>query len=160
MAIPITSIGIVVSYAFETESGSRPTTGYKKIPMVKSLPDLNQEPEALDTTSFDNLEYTSSTPGLKDVGGTLPFEVGFSQELFDLWEEEGGVMELWDAAKLEDRAMWVAIDIPGIKKAEYLSVVPSHIGTSETGVNEVQDTTLNFSLRQDPIWAEKPTYAV
>ena len=57
MAIPISSIGIKVSYAFEAVAGTRPTTGYTHIEGIKEIPELNPAPDTLETTSFDNLKY-------------------------------------------------------------------------------------------------------
>lgn len=82
MAIPITSIGAKVSYAVEITKGTRPTTGFKKIPAITEIPEMNPTPDMLDTTSMDNLEYTTGVQGLKTLD-TLTFTARFSQALFD-----------------------------------------------------------------------------
>ena len=87
MSIPITSIGVKVSYAIEITKGVRPTTGFKKIPKITEIPEINPTPDMLDTTSMDNLEYTTGVQGLKTLD-TLTFTARFSQELFDMFENE------------------------------------------------------------------------
>jgi hypothetical protein len=160
MAIAITSIGVKVSYAFESVAGTRPTTGYTLIPQVKEIPEMNPQPEALDTTSFDNLEYTTSVPGLKDIGGDLAFTANFTQALYDLWEDSStGLMDLWKTAKAAGKAMWLCIDIPGLDESCYISVVPSNIGLPATSVNSVMEVTLHFTPVGEPVWASDPTYA-
>ena len=54
MGLAISSIGIQIKYAAETTANTRPTTGYKVIPDIKSLPDFNPEPDTIETTTFSN----------------------------------------------------------------------------------------------------------
>ena len=67
MGIALSTIGIKVSYAVEAAAGKRPTTGYKHIPDLKSIPSINPAPNTADATTFDNLEYTSYVQLLKDI---------------------------------------------------------------------------------------------
>ena len=160
MAIPITSIGVKVSYAFESTAGTRPTTGYNLIPGVKSIPEMNPQPDTLETTSFDNLEFKTYTDGLKDLGGVLDFDTNLTQELYDLWMTAStGVIALWDAAKAAGKAMYLCIDIPGLDKSCFISVIPSKIGLPGVGVNEVFPYTLHFTPVGEPLWDADPTYA-
>lgn len=158
MAIAITSIGIKVSYAFEETKGTRPTTDYTVIPQVKEIPELNPSPETLETTSFDNTKYKTYIDGLKDPGGTLDFLANLTQDLYDMWQADTtGVMAKWDAAKSEGRAMYLCIDIPGIKDSCYISVIPSDLGLPSASVNSVLEITLHFTAEGEPIWAADPT---
>lgn len=159
MAIAITSIGIKVSYAFELTKGERPTTNYKVIPQVKEIPEMNPQPDTIETTSFDNLEYKTYTDGLKDLGGVLDFTTNFTQELYDLWQGSGGVMEQWKSSQEEGKAMYICIDIPGLKESCYLAVNPSNLGLPASTVNTVMEATLHFTPIGEPIWADDPTYA-
>ena len=85
MGIALSTIGIKVSYAVETTAGTRPTTGYKHIPDLKSIPSINPAPNTADATTFDNLEYTSYVQLLKDIGGALEISANFTQKLFEVW---------------------------------------------------------------------------
>lgn len=159
MAISITSIGTKVSYAFETTKGTRPTTGYKRLPDIKEIPDMNPTPETGETTSMDNLEYRTYVPLLKDLGGTLAFTANLTQELYDLWNGEGGIMETWNTSKTEGKAMYLCIDIKGLSNSCYLSVEPSNFGMPALSTNSVAEHTVYFTPLGEPIWAEDPTYA-
>ena len=160
MAIAITSIGTKVSYAFEATAGVRPTEGYKVIPQVKEIPELNPSPETLETTSFDNLKYKTYIDGLKDPGGTLDFLANLTQELYTMWQDPTtGVMKQWDTAKTGGKAMYLCIDIPGIKECCYISVIPSDLGLPSASVNTVLEITLHFTAEGEPEWAEEPKYA-
>ena len=157
MAIPITSIGAKVSYAIETTKSTRPTTGYNKIPAITEIPEMNPTPDMLDTTSMDNLEYTTGVLGLKTLD-TLTFTARFSQELFDLYEGDSGIMVSWESAKAEGKAMWLCIDIEGLNKSCYLSVEPSSLGMPAASTNSVIDISLYFTPVGEPIWDVDPTY--
>ena len=157
MAIPITSIGAKVSYAVEMTKGTRPTTGYTKIPMVTEIPEMNPTPDMLDTTSMDNLEYTTGVQGLKTLD-TLTFTARFSQDLFDLYQGESGIMSAWETAKADGKAMWLCIDIEGLNKSCFLSVEPSDIGMPAASTNSVIDVSLYFTPVGEPVWDADPTY--
>ena len=87
--IPLSTIGVKVSYCVETAAGERPTTNYTHIPGIYSTPDFNIAPSTADTTSFDNLEYTSKTPLLKEIPDTIEFGVRLGQEFVTQWENSG-----------------------------------------------------------------------
>lgn len=157
MAIPITSIGAKVSYAVEITKGTRPTTGFKKIPMITEIPEMNPTPDMLDTTSMDNLEFTTGVQGLKSLD-TLTFTARFSQELFDIFQGDDGIMAQWETAKASGNAMWLCIDIEGLDKSCYISVEPSDIGMPSVSTNSVIDVSLYFTPVGEPVWDTDPTY--
>lgn len=159
MAIPITSIGAKVSYAIETTKGQMPTSGYKVFPGITEIPEMNPTPEMLDTTSMDNLEYTTGVAGLKTLD-TLAFTARFSQALFDMYETATtGIKAVWEAAKAAGNAMYICIDIPNLNKSCYISVEPSNLGMPAASTNSVIDITLYFTPVEEPVWSADPTYA-
>lgn len=159
MSIAITSIGAKVSFAFETEKGVRPTTGYTKLPEIKEIPEMNPTPDTLETTSLDNLEYKTYVDGLKDLGGALSFTANFTQDLYDLYNGENGIVKSWETAKSAGKAMYLCIEIQGLSEACYLSVTPSKLGLPAASVNTVMEVALYFTPAGEPIWAAKPTAA-
>ena len=161
MAIAISSIGAKVSFAFETTAGTRPTTGYKKLPQIKEIPEMNPSPETLETTSLDNTEYKTYIDGLKDLGGSLAFTANFTQELYDLYNGADGIMKQWEDAKKAEpsKAMYLCIDINGLKESCYLSVIPSKLGIPAASVNSIMEVNLYFTPAGEPEWATDPEYA-
>jgi hypothetical protein len=157
MAIPLSSIGAKVSFAFETTGGTRPTAGYTKIPGITEIPEMNPAPELLDSTSMDNLEYTSGIKGLKTLDA-LTFTARFSQELFNLYESTTGIMASWTTAKTASKAMWLCIDIQGLSKSCYVSVEPSSLGMPAASANSAIDISLYFFPVGEPVWEADPTY--
>lgn len=157
MAIAVTSIGAKVLYAVEETAGTRPTTGYTAIPGITEIPDMDSEPDSLETTTMDNLEYKTYVAGLKDLGGSLQFVANLSQELLNLWNGTGGMMEKYETAKEGGKAMWMCVYIPGLDQAVYFQFEPSPIGLMGTGVNEVIDVNLYVTPTSEPIWQAIPT---
>lgn len=159
MSIAITSIGAKVSFAFESEKGFRPTTGYTKLPEIKEIPEMNPTPDTLETTSLDNLEYKTYVDGLKDLGGALSFTANFTQDLYDLYNGKNGIVASWETAKAAGKAMYLCIEIQGLSEACYLSVTPSKLGLPAASVNTVMEVALYFTPAGEPVWAAKPTAA-
>lgn len=158
MAIAISSIGAKVSFAFETTAGTRPTSGYKKLPQIKEIPEMNPSPETLETTSLDNTEYKTYIDGLKDLGGSLAFTANFTRELYDLYNGADGIIKKWETARAEGKAMYLCIYIKGLDNSCYLSVIPSKLGIPAASVNSVMEVSLYFTPAGEPEWAEDPSY--
>lgn len=157
MGIAIASIGVKISYAIEAVAKSRPTSGYTHIPDLKEFPDVDSEPNTVDATTFDNLEYTSYVTLLKDLGGSLTITGNMTQELKDVWEE---MYSLYDTAIKTGKRLWIAVDIPGIDEAAYLPVTPSKLGISALSANSLIEQNLYITPIGEPVFDAKPTYKV
>lgn len=153
MGIPTKSIGTTVSYAWETEAGERPTTGYTIIEDIKETPDLNPESEKLETTTLLQKKNKTYTNGLQDFG-TIEFLANQTKEIIDLHIQFVADYETKSATGL---GLWICIDIIGLDGC-YLPVEPDAVGLAGGGTNIVYDYTLRFSLIDDIVWAEDPTY--
>lgn len=57
MAIELSTAGILVKWAVETTAGTMPTTGYSVLKGVKSLGEMNPEPETLEVTDLSDTEW-------------------------------------------------------------------------------------------------------
>jgi hypothetical protein len=155
MGIALSTIGIKVSYAVETEIGTRPTSGYKHIPDLKSMPSTNPSPNTSDASTFDNIQYTSYVRLLKDLGGALEISANLTQELFDTWDE---MCDQYDASIKEGKRMWFCFDIPGFNKSAFLTVEPSRMGIPEASANSLLETTLYITPTGEPQFEADPTY--
>lgn len=156
MGIALSSIGVIVSYAVETTEGTRPTTGYTKLPDIKSIPSINPSPNTTDATTFDNLEYTSYISTLKDLGGALELSANLTEELYTAWET---LMSKYGAGINSDLRTWFCFDIPGFSKSAFVPIMPSPMGIPEVSANALIETTLYITPVGEPEFAEDPTYA-
>lgn len=154
MAIQLSTAGITVNYAVETAADTRPTTGYKKIPEIKSIPELNPAPETLETTTLEQTDFKTYINGLRDLGGALEFTANLTQQLMDEWET---MMEAYETATTAGKNMWFCIIIPGLTKSWYFQGQPADMGLPGAEVSAVLETTLYITPVGEPVKEAKPT---
>ena len=154
MAINLSTAGVQLQYAVETTAGTRPTTGYTRIKGIKSTPSLNPSPDALETTTLDELEYKTYIDGLKDVGGAIEFTFNLTEELITAWDE---LMTAYEAGKTTGKATWFTIVVPGLTDSFYFTGNPSAMGLPETSVNSVLEITNYITPTNAPEKFAKPT---
>lgn len=154
-AIDLSTAGIRVGYAFESSSGTRPSS-YTNLPNPKSIPDMNPTPNALDITSLNDTEWKRYMEGLKDMGGSLGLTFGMSQEFFSLWES---ICDTDDANKSTGKRTWLVFYVPGLTDSFFLPVDPARIGMPAAEVDAVLDVTVNVLPIGAPVWetAVNPT---
>lgn len=156
-AINLSTAGIYLAYAVETEAGKRPTADYIRITGAKTTPSLNPSPETLETTTLDETEYKTYIDGLRDLGGALEFTFNLTQELVDQWD---ALMTAYATAKESQKATWFAIVIPGLKESYFFTGNPSEMGLPETSVSSVLEITNYITPTGAPEKAEKPALKV
>lgn len=154
MAINLSTAGVQLQYAVEETAGTRPTSGYKRIKGIKSTPSLNPSPDALETTTLDELEYKTYIDGLKDVGGAIEFTFNLTEELITAWDE---LMTAYEAGKATGKATWFTIVVPGLTNSFYFTGNPSAMGLPETSVNSVLEITNYITPTNAPEKFAKPT---
>ena len=154
MAINLSTAGVQLQYAVEETAGTRPTSGYKRIKGIKSTPSLNPSPDALETTTLDELEYKTYIDGLKDVGGAIEFTFNLTEELITAWDE---LMTAYEAGKATGKATWFTIVVPGLTNSFYFTGNPSAMGLPDTSVNSVLEITNYITPTNAPEKFAKPT---
>lgn len=155
--IQLSTAGVTLHYAAETTAGQRPTSGYSKISEVKSIPELNPEPDNLETTTLEETEWKTYIPGLKDIGGALSFTANLTEKSMEEWES---VVEAYNTAAKNNLATWFCIIIPGLTKALYFTGQPSPMGMPGMEVSAVLETNLYITPTGAPQWQAKPTVEV
>ena len=75
----LASHGVCLAYATESTAGTMPTTGYVKVPEIKTIPSFNPQPDALQSTDLSETEYHTYVEGLKDLGGSLEFSANLTE---------------------------------------------------------------------------------
>lgn len=156
MSQRLSTAGMRLMYAVETAAGTRPTTGYKAVPEIKSMPSFNPSPNTIDSTTLEETEYMTYVPGLKDLGGALEYGANLTNNLIDFWET---VMTDYETAVTANKAMWWAVVHPDLDDATYFTGAPSPIGINEASVGGMAETTLYITPASAPILAPKPTPA-
>ena len=156
MGIALSTAGVTFGYAVETTKGTRPTTGYINIPDIKEIPEMNPEPETLETTTLAETEFKTYIEGLKDLGGALSFLANYTTELETVWAT---LVAAYKTAKTDDKSVWFEVKHPGLTKSVFFTGQPSAMGLPAMGVNSVLETNLYITPTNAPIWEAKSTTA-
>lgn len=153
MSQRFSTAGMLLVYAVEATAGTRPTTGYTKIPEVKSMPSFNPAPETIQSTTLEETEYHTYVEGLKDLGGALEFGANLTADLITAWETCNSAHD----AMTDGKAMWFAVVHPKLEKAVFFKGDPSPLGLNEATVGSMAETTLYITPNSAPEWQTKPT---
>jgi hypothetical protein len=143
-----------VGYAVETVKGTRPTSGYTLIPDIKEVPEMNPEPETLETTTLAETEYKTYIEGLKDLGGALAFTANYTTEVETVWAE---LVEEYKTAIDSGLATWFEIKHPKLDKSVFFTGQPSAMGLPAMSVNSVLETSLYITPTSAPQREAKST---
>ena len=154
MSERLSTAGMSLMYAVETSKGTRPTSGYKAIPEIKTMPSFNPAPNTIDSTTLAETEYMTYVKGLKDLGGALEYGANLTEDLIDFWET---LLEEYDTASASGLSMWFAVVHPKLTKATFYVGEPAPIGFNEAAVGAMAETTLYITPNSAPIMAEKPS---
>lgn len=154
MGIALSTAGVTIGYAVESTKGTKPTTGYINIPDVKEVPEMNPEPETLESTTLAETEFKTYIEGLKDLGGALSFLANYTTELETVWEE---LVEEYKTAKAEDKSVWFEVKHPGLPKSVFFTGQPSAMGLPAMSVNSILETNLYITPTNAPTWDTKTT---
>lgn len=152
--IALSTAGVAIKYAVETNANTRPTTGYTRIHDIKEVPDFNPEPETIEATDLEETEYKFYVAGLKDVGGALGFLANFTQSLQTQWDE---VVEAYKTALAANKRMWFEISHPKLEKSVFFTGEPASMGLPSMSVSSILETTLYITPTSSPIWETKST---
>lgn len=154
MAIQLSTAGVRMYYAVETTAGTRPTSGWTEINEIKSIPEMNPEPSALQTTPLAETEYHTYIPGLKDLGGALGFTMNLTRQSKDDWE---AFVDAYDTGASTGMNTWVVIVIPGLEESVFFTGQPSPLGVPAMEVDAVLEATVYITATNAPVWDTKPT---
>ena len=154
MGIAISTAGVTFGYAVEATKGTRPTTGYSLIPDIKEIPEMNPEPETLETTVLSETEFKTYIEGLKDLGGALSFLANYTTELEEVWSE---LVTAYKAAADEEKSVWFEVKHPKLEKSVFFTGQPSAMGLPAMAVGNVLETNLYITPTNAPAWETKTT---
>jgi hypothetical protein len=154
MGIAISTAGVTFAYAVEVTAGTRPTTGYKIIPDIKEIPEMNPEPETIETTTLAQTEFKTYIEGLKDLGGALSFLANYTTELETAW---AALVTAYKTAETTSKAVWFEVKHPKLEKSVFFTGQPSAMGLPAMAVGNVLETNLYITPTNAPTWETKST---
>lgn len=152
MALEFNTIGVTVKYCVETTAGTRPTSGYTKIPNIKGTPAIDMNPAKIQCTDLED-EYHRYVDGVKDVGDDFPFTANLTAALRTAWE---ALITAAATARAAGKAVWFEINIPNFGSF-FFAGFPQELGVNEMGVDSVIESTLHVVPNQIAGWSTAST---
>lgn len=156
MSERFSTAGMYLCYCVETTAGTRPTSGYTKVPEIKSMPSFNPSPETIQSTTLAETEYHTYVEGLKDLGGALEFGANLTTDLITAWTS---CNTAHDTGASASKATWFAVVHPKLSQAVFFEGDPAPLGLNEASVGSMAETTLYITPNSAPEWQTKPTLA-
>jgi hypothetical protein len=148
--IDLSTIGMRLGYAMETEAGVKPAT-FNWLKGAKSLPEMNSEPETIESTTFDELQFKTYIDGLQDTGGALAIGMNQTEELINTWND---LYDTYAASKDEGKSTWWVFWHPSLTKAFFFRGNPSKLGWGGAEVNSLFETNVYVTPVGDIGWAD------
>lgn len=148
MALEMNTIGVKLKWASETTAGSRPTSGYVRIPDIKELPGIENTPSQLDVTNLEDT-HKRSIPGVIDSGGDFAPTGNLTSALKTAW---GSLLTAAAAAKASGKAVWFEVSIPNYD-SYYFAGTPSELGMPQAGVDAVLEAQMHIIPDKIAGWA-------
>ncbi len=157
MSQRVSTAGMWLAYCVETTTaGTMPTTGYTKIPEVKSMPSLNPAPNGIDVTPLSEEVAIQYINGLKDFGGALEFNANNTDDLYTAWST---LISAYETGQTAGKATWFCIYHPKLSKAAFFVGEPAPYGWNGAEVNAAYETTLYIAPQSSPVYDTAPTFA-
>lgn len=148
--------GSTLNYAVETTAGTRPTSGYTKIPEVTTIPEMAAaEYDTVDMTPIDETEEHIEITTLRQAPGTLSFEANLSDKEVEFWNET--LMPAYEAGAADGKAMWFCLTIKGMEKALFFKARPLDLAVGGGSVADGWKCTLPINRTSKLQWFDKPT---
>lgn len=154
--IQLSTAGVKLYYKVDDTDSGKPEslTDWTRISEVKSIPELNPEPDNLETTTLEETEWRTYIPGLKDPGGALTFTANLTEASMSEWET---LVDAYDTGAGENHSTWFCIVVPGLTKSLYFTGKPSPMGMPAMEVSSVLETNLYITPTNAPAWLTRPT---
>jgi hypothetical protein len=145
----LTSLGVKIAIGSSTDAKTKPNA-WSKIPQVIEMSEIDLDPDTIDTTSFDDIEYKTSVPGLIDSSGIQTITVNATSE--------GEAETLWNEMVSASSAyVWLCIVIPNQTKATFIPITPIATGAYNVAVNDRITLRLKYTIRGDLSFDTAPT---
>lgn len=152
MGIALSTAGVEVGYALGTLA-SRPTTGYKEIPDIKSTPDFNVDPNGIDVTNLKEKVAKQYVEGLRDYGSTVQFGANLTKSVIKVWEQD--ICDVALASNSETPVCWIQIAHPSLDKGVFIPTQPVRMGLPSMEVDSALETTLYAMPLAGADWQDK-----
>ena len=142
MLAGISTLGMKLSYALETEVGSKPTS-FTKLNRINSIGGISQRTEQIDASAIEDMasRYVS---GRQDSGGEWTVTVNFTNETQAEWET---LISAYQNRSNNDFRMWWQVTSDDLNKSFFVVAQPPNVvPMPEIGQNELLTVEMTLSI--------------
>ena len=151
MALEFNTIGVQMGYCVASNA-SRPTSGYTKIPDLKTIPGVELTPSKLEVTNLTD-KYRRFITGVLDAGDSFDITANLTASLKTTWIS---MVSAANTAWQSGFSTWYEISIPNFDSF-YFAGIPTEMGFNEMGVDAVAEAALHIIPNQIGGWATAST---
>ena len=150
---PFTTLGCIISWAWEATAGTRPTDNYAIIyDCTKGVP-LGGTPDKLETTVLIADKWKTNKNGLQDPGD-LTLECNWTESVINM---HAAWLDFAASTAGKGKRLWICTQMQGSEKADYVPVIPASRQIDPPEPNTVPNYIINLDGEGDPVTAAKPT---
>lgn len=153
MALEITTVGAKVVYAWETTSGTRPTTGYVQLPDVNEAPEFDLSLETIDASNITDT-ITRYVPGRQDPGGDAAYTLNHTDAVITAWK---GLVTTAATKYASGLRLWWAYVYPDAADSYFWCGRPLALGSSGVSQNALSTIPAHCAVNEIHGWDTKPT---
>lgn len=139
----LTTIGVKLGYAVETEKGKKPTA-FKWLKRCRNIGGIELSTEKIDVSALEDA-IKQYAQGVADTGGDWALTFGLNDDvvaaLTSLREESV-------TAKEAGKATWFDVWFPGLSKSFYIIAEPGMIPMPEVGQNSAAEIAINCTINE------------
>ena len=153
MALEITTVGAKVVYAWESTSGTRPTTGYTELPDVNEAPEFDLSLETIDASNITDT-ITRYVPGRQDPGGDAAYTLNHTDAVITAWS---GLVTTAATKYASGLRLWWAYVYPDAADSYFWCGRPLALGSSGISQNALSTIPAHCAVNEIHGWDTKPT---
>lgn len=150
---PYTTLGCIISWAWETTAGTRPTGSYAIIYDCKKGVPLGGTPDKLETTVLIADKWKTNKNGLQDPGD-LTLECNWTETIVNM---HAAWLEFAASETGKNKRLWICTQMQGATTADYVPVIPASRQIDAPEPNTVPNYIINLDGAGDPETAAAPT---
>lgn len=118
MQAGISTLGVLLGYASETEASTKPTA-FKALGRINKIGGISLETEQIDASALEDF-LSRYVPGRQDTGGSFPVTINITDETIAEWEALIADYKALSGGK----RMWFTVWSPYLTKAFYVVAAP------------------------------------
>lgn len=145
----VSTLGITLSYKLEDTAGTRPTSGYKLLTRINSIPEINPDTEVIDASALED-PITREIAGRQGSPGSWGIVVNSTDATDAEWE---ALMAEYAARDDVAKGMWFQVINPNKALADFVKAEPpKKAGVAGRDQNGLETITYSLAIQD---WERK-----